>query len=145
MSLWGWALRLGPAGQAPLIQLLTQPFILKCAPTPRSGWRACVLYVIIYDVTDLLYDVTDLLYDVTDLLLFVAQAIHNIDELFDREELSASPDAGWPDCFNSGVFVYKPSIETYSKLLKFAVDKGSFDGESLRESERKTWQSTNPI
>ena len=30
----------------------------------------------------------------------------NIDDLFDRDELSAAPDAGWPDCFNSGVFVF---------------------------------------
>jgi len=30
----------------------------------------------------------------------------NIDDLFDREELSAAPDAGWPDCFNTGVFVF---------------------------------------
>ena len=30
----------------------------------------------------------------------------NSDELFDRNEFSAAPDAGWPDCFNSGVFVF---------------------------------------
>jgi len=30
----------------------------------------------------------------------------NSDELFERSEFSASPDAGWPDCFNSGVFVF---------------------------------------
>ena len=52
----------------------------------------------------------------------------NCDELFDREEFSAAPDVGWPDCFNSGVFVYQPSEETYSNLVKFALDKGSFDG-----------------
>ncbi|XP_032879244.1 glycogenin-2 isoform X2 [Amblyraja radiata] len=52
----------------------------------------------------------------------------NIDDLFEREELSAAPDAGWPDCFNSGLFVYKPSIETYNRLLQFAVENGSFDG-----------------
>jgi len=50
------------------------------------------------------------------------------DELFDREELSAAPDAGWPDCFNSGVFVFKPSLDTYSKILDFAKKEGSFDG-----------------
>ena len=33
--------------------------------------------------------------------------LQNVDDLFDREELSAAPDAGWPDCFNSGVFVFK--------------------------------------
>ncbi|CAH8454455.1 unnamed protein product [Schistosoma mattheei] len=40
--------------------------------------------------------------------------LKNIDDLFEREELSAAPDPGWPDCFNSGVFVFKPH--------------GSFDG-----------------
>jgi len=54
--------------------------------------------------------------------------IKHCDELFDREEFSAAPDAGWPDCFNSGVFVYRPSMETYSKLMEFAVNEGSFDG-----------------
>lgn len=52
----------------------------------------------------------------------------NIDDLFEREELSAAPDPGWPDCFNSGVFVFKPSLETYKKILSFAVSHGSFDG-----------------
>ena len=32
--------------------------------------------------------------------------LSNIDDMFDREELSAAPDAGWPDCFNTGVFVF---------------------------------------
>ncbi|CAG5133879.1 unnamed protein product, partial [Candidula unifasciata] len=54
--------------------------------------------------------------------------LQNIDELFERDELSAAPDAGWPDCFNSGVFVFVPSEETYRSLLTFAVTTGSFDG-----------------
>ncbi|KAL1123667.1 hypothetical protein AAG570_002743 [Ranatra chinensis] len=54
--------------------------------------------------------------------------LQNCDELFDREELSAAPDAGWPDCFNSGVFVFRPSNETFNELLKFALEHGSFDG-----------------
>ncbi|CAH1256437.1 unnamed protein product [Diabrotica balteata] len=54
--------------------------------------------------------------------------LENCDELFEREELSAAPDIGWPDCFNSGVFVYRPSNETYEKLIQFALEKGSFDG-----------------
>lgn len=54
--------------------------------------------------------------------------LKNIDDLFDREELSAATDIGWPDCFNSGVFVFRPSLETYSRLLAFAVSTGSFDG-----------------
>ncbi|EPY79051.1 glycogenin-1 [Camelus ferus] len=51
----------------------------------------------------------------------------NIDDLFEREELSAAPDPGWPDCFNSGVFVYRPSVETYNQLLHLASEQGSFD------------------
>jgi len=54
--------------------------------------------------------------------------IQNCDELFDREELSASPDAGWPDCFNSGVFVFRPNLDTYKELVNHAVTSGSFDG-----------------
>ncbi|KAG7487496.1 hypothetical protein MATL_G00024170 [Megalops atlanticus] len=54
--------------------------------------------------------------------------VSNVDELFDREELSAAPDPGWPDCFNSGVFVFRPSKDTYEKLLKFCTEHGSFDG-----------------
>ncbi|XP_026475090.1 titin isoform X3 [Ctenocephalides felis] len=54
--------------------------------------------------------------------------IQNSDELFDRDEFSAAPDVGWPDCFNSGVFVFKPSIETFNALLKLSTEQGSFDG-----------------
>lgn len=56
----------------------------------------------------------------------------NIDELFEREELSAAPDPGWPDCFNSGVFVFRPSNETFEKLITACSENGSFDGESGR-------------
>ena len=54
--------------------------------------------------------------------------LSNCEELFEREELSAAPDPGWPDCFNSGVFVYRPSKDTYRQLVQFAVKEGSFDG-----------------
>ncbi|XP_064394170.1 glycogenin-1-like [Halichondria panicea] len=54
--------------------------------------------------------------------------LHNVDELFEREELSAAPDIGWPDCFNSGVFVFEPSLETFSNLIDLARQRGSFDG-----------------
>ncbi|ODN05400.1 Glycogenin-1 [Orchesella cincta] len=52
----------------------------------------------------------------------------NCDELFNREEISAAPDAGWPDCFNSGVFVFTPSLETHRHITDFALQNGSFDG-----------------
>lgn len=61
--------------------------------------------------------------------LYRQQVLSNIDELFEREELSAAPDPGWPDCFNSGVFVFRPSNETYEKLIKACSEDGSFDGE----------------
>ncbi|XP_009953755.1 PREDICTED: glycogenin-1 [Leptosomus discolor] len=69
----------------------------------------------------------------------------NIDELFEREELSAAPDPGWPDCFNSGVFVYRPSIETYNQLLQFATEKGSFDGadQGLLNTFFSSWATTD--
>ncbi|CAL1265710.1 unnamed protein product [Larinioides sclopetarius] len=54
--------------------------------------------------------------------------IKNCDELFCHEELSAVPDIGWPDCFNSGVFVFVPSIQTFWQLLEFAEKQGSYDG-----------------
>ncbi|XP_062552797.1 probable serine/threonine-protein kinase kinX isoform X3 [Armigeres subalbatus] len=54
--------------------------------------------------------------------------LRNSDELFEREELSAAPDIGWPDCFNSGVYVYRPSLDTFSSLMQYAVTHGSFDG-----------------
>ncbi|XP_036883577.1 glycogenin-2 isoform X1 [Sturnira hondurensis] len=54
--------------------------------------------------------------------------LSNVDELFERGELSAAPDPGWPDCFNSGVFVFQPSLETHRLLLRHATEHGSFDG-----------------
>ena len=57
--------------------------------------------------------------------------LQNVDELFEREELSAAPDVGWPDCFNTGVFVFKPSKKTYDDLLTHAKHYGSFDGKYL--------------
>lgn len=54
--------------------------------------------------------------------------LQNIDELFEREELSAAPDVGWPDCFNSGVFVYTPNVDTYKALLEHLASTGTFDG-----------------
>ncbi|XP_072470582.1 glycogenin-2 isoform X3 [Notamacropus eugenii] len=69
----------------------------------------------------------------------------NIDELFDREELSAAPDSGWPDCFNSGVFVFRPSLETHSLLMQHAVKHGSFDGadQGLLNSFFSNWATSD--
>ncbi|VFV40983.1 glycogenin-2-like, partial [Lynx pardinus] len=71
--------------------------------------------------------------------------LSNIDELFDRAEFSAAPDPGWPDCFNSGVFVFQPSLETHGLLLRHAVDHGSFDGadQGLLNSFFSSWSTAD--
>jgi glycogenin glucosyltransferase len=70
--------------------------------------------------------------------------LREIDDLFQREEFSAAPDAGWPDCFNSGVFVFVPSKETYRKLAQFASQQdASFDGgdQGLLNAFFSSWRS----
>jgi len=69
--------------------------------------------------------------------------LSNCDELFDREELSAAPDCGWPDCFNSGVFVFRPNMDTFNKLVSHAVTTGSFDGgdQGLLNSYFSDWST----
>nr|ALS04394.1 glycogenin-1 [Acartia pacifica] len=69
--------------------------------------------------------------------------LSHCDELFNRDELSAAPDAGWPDCFNSGVFVFKPSLETYQSILQYAKENGSFDGgdQGLLNSYFNDWST----
>ncbi|KAL7677722.1 hypothetical protein ACOME3_003959 [Neoechinorhynchus agilis] len=52
----------------------------------------------------------------------------NIDELFEREAFAAAPDIGWPDCFNSGVFVFRPDLSTFDRLVDMLIENGSFDG-----------------
>uniref|UniRef100_H3DQ39 glycogenin glucosyltransferase n=1 Tax=Tetraodon nigroviridis TaxID=99883 RepID=H3DQ39_TETNG len=71
--------------------------------------------------------------------------LSNVDELFEREELSAAPDPGWPDCFNSGVFVFRPSNETHEKLLEFCNETGSFDGgdQGVLNSFFNTWATAD--
>lgn len=54
--------------------------------------------------------------------------LQNVDELFEHDELSAAPDVGWPDCFNSGVFVFVPNNDTYKALLEHLAAQGTFDG-----------------
>ncbi|KAI5804413.1 nucleotide-diphospho-sugar transferase, partial [Geopyxis carbonaria] len=51
------------------------------------------------------------------------------DELFDIDaEFAASPDVGWPDCFNSGVMMLKPNVTTHGELTEKAARGESFDG-----------------
>ncbi|CAN6651676.1 hypothetical protein TRVA0_025S01046 [Trichomonascus vanleenenianus] len=55
-----------------------------------------------------------------------------IDDLFGwdvpRGSIAAAPDIGWPDIFNSGVFVAVPDAEAYEELCGRAVTGESFDG-----------------
>lgn len=72
--------------------------------------------------------------------------LKNIDDLFEREELSACADVGWPDCFNSGLFVCKPNMDTFHGLMKLALSEGSFDGgdQGLLNTYFADWFSASP-
>ncbi|KAG0359053.1 hypothetical protein BG005_001426 [Podila minutissima] len=84
--------------------------------------------------------------------------LRNIDDLFDfaangslddkdrNTRFAASPDAGWPDCFNSGVFVCRPSFEDYSGLIEMANQEGTFDGgdQGLLNSYFSGWSRGHP-
>ena len=59
--------------------------------------------------------------------------MQGIDDLFEIEissnQVAASPDSGWPDIFNSGVMVLKPSMIVYNKLSEFVeTEDNTFDG-----------------
>uniref|UniRef100_A0A914H5E7 glycogenin glucosyltransferase n=1 Tax=Globodera rostochiensis TaxID=31243 RepID=A0A914H5E7_GLORO len=71
--------------------------------------------------------------------------VQNCDELFERPEFSAAPDVGWPDIFNTGVFVFVPSGQTYRNLLGFALSYGSFDGgdQGLLNSYFSGWRESD--
>ena len=81
-----------------------------------------IVYVIVYVISRLIQFSKCVFMDADTLV------VDNIDDLFQRDELSATPDIGWPDCFNSGVFVFKPSEETFKGLVRMAETEGSFDG-----------------
>ncbi|VDP23123.1 unnamed protein product [Schistosoma margrebowiei] len=61
--------------------------------------------------------------------------LQNVDELFNRSEFTAAPDPLWPDCFNAGVFILEPSMDTYNGLLRMLFDSGSFDGREQVSSQ----------
>lgn len=72
--------------------------------------------------------------------------VQNVDELFERPEFSAAPDVGWPDCFNSGVFVFVPSNDTFERLVEHARTVGSFDGgdQGLLNTFFSNWSTSGP-
>jgi glycogenin glucosyltransferase len=66
-------------------------------------------------------------------------------ELSEEEPIAASPDAGWPDIFNSGVFITTPSQDTFCGLLSLTQtsEAPSFDGGDqglLNEYFLSTWK-----
>ncbi|KAJ3366167.1 Glycogenin-1 [Allomyces javanicus] len=67
-------------------------------------------------------------YDRVVLLDADTLVLRNIDDLLDRAQLSAAPDAGWPDMFNSGVMVIEPNLTTFHALRTELRTHGSLDG-----------------
>lgn len=58
--------------------------------------------------------------------------VGDVDDLFEFDipvgGIGAASDAGWPDIFNSGVFVTRPDNGIYNRLLEFYHTENSFDG-----------------
>ncbi|KAH3667318.1 hypothetical protein OGAPHI_002967 [Ogataea philodendri] len=58
--------------------------------------------------------------------------LQNLDHLFDLEfssnQIVAASDIGWPDLFNTGVFVLQPNLAVYKDLLQLYESTESFDG-----------------
>lgn len=74
--------------------------------------------------------------------VLILQSIDRIFSFVDHPAtvFAAAPDVGWPDCFNSGVFVTKPSKQLYQDIVHASKTVGSFDG--LLLSYR--WRSRAP-
>lgn len=80
--------------------------------------------------------------------------LRNVDELLNTNEqgvgrytpFAAAPDSGWPDCFNSGVFLYEPSTRVFEQLQNLAKSSGSFDGadQGLLNSYFSDWPRQGP-
>lgn len=55
--------------------------------------------------------------------------LRSTDELFSLDvPFAAAPELGFPDCFNSGFMVVRPSSTVYNALLKMAEEGRTFDG-----------------
>ncbi|KAJ2076721.1 Glycogenin-2 [Coemansia sp. RSA 988] len=84
-----------------------------------------------------------------------------IDDVFDRFHawrsrvaewrhgglVAASPDTGWPDCFNSGVMLLAPGYECHQGLLRRAAESSaSFDGadQGLLNEHFADWTTSEP-
>ncbi|PIA18124.1 nucleotide-diphospho-sugar transferase, partial [Coemansia reversa NRRL 1564] len=61
--------------------------------------------------------------------------------------VAASPDTGWPDCFNSGVMLLAPGYECHQGLLREAAKpSASFDGadQGLLNEHFADWKTSEP-
>ncbi|KAI9339896.1 glycogenin [Obelidium mucronatum] len=70
--------------------------------------------------------------------------LKNVDVAFnmlDHADFVAAADVGWPDIFNSGVFLARPSKEVYDAIVWDAKYSGSFDGgdQGLLNAFFNTW------
>jgi glycogenin glucosyltransferase len=54
--------------------------------------------------------------------------LKNVDDLFERPELSAAPDFFLPDRFNSGVMVLEPSQASFDRMVQRLGREASYDG-----------------
>ncbi|KAK4055735.1 glycogenin glucosyltransferase [Microbotryomycetes sp. JL201] len=61
--------------------------------------------------------------DADTLILRKISDLFNVDAAF-----AAAPDIGWPDAFNSGVMLTRPSKDTFNELIAMMSDRGSWDG-----------------
>ncbi len=70
-----------------------------------------------------------------------ALVLRNVDELFERPELSAAPDLLDPERFDTGVMVLEPSQETFSKLAEAAGAEGDEGEQGLLNRVFAGWRS----
>ncbi|GAB5586846.1 glycogenin glucosyltransferase [Umbelopsis nana] len=72
--------------------------------------------------------------------------LRSIDELFDLEELSAAPDIGWPDWFNTSVFVATPNMDTYAELKQITEEDRVLDAgdQGLLNEYFHDWATSGP-
>ncbi|KAN0060682.1 glycogenin glucosyltransferase [Thecaphora frezii] len=60
--------------------------------------------------------------------MLVLRPIDHLFSLVSDPSFAASPDTGWPDAFNSGFMLLKPSQATFDSIRDFARQRGSWDG-----------------
>ncbi len=54
--------------------------------------------------------------------------LQNVDDLFERPEITGAPDFLMPDRFNSGVMVLEPSAATFRRMVRALETTASYDG-----------------